>query len=46
MSSDTAPVSHVGGPPTYTPIAPDLSLSTLFGTKERGKALLEFLEVT
>ena len=27
------------------PIAPDLSLSTLFGTKE-GKALLHFLEVT
>jgi hypothetical protein len=28
------------------PIAPDLSLSTLFGSKEGGKALLEFLEVT
>jgi len=27
------------------PIAPDLSLSTLFGTKE-GKVLLNFLEVT
>jgi hypothetical protein len=29
-----------------TPIAPDLSPSTLFGTKEGGKALLDFLEVT
>ena len=28
------------------PVAPDLSLSTLFGTKEGGKALINFLEET
>jgi hypothetical protein len=43
---------HLSLPPLRTraahliPIAPDLSPSTLFGSKEGGKALLEFLEVT
>jgi hypothetical protein len=40
---------HPSMPPLrthLTPIAHDLSLSTLFGTKEGGKALLKFLEVT